>query len=193
MSYTFFGVQVVVKAFRGDPLRKRLHEVIAAGDAEQTLFEKRAFWKSVVGVVNDAMPVFEMGYWDLIRGGKADAEFESWSSEIEGSIATETEEMGKAADEVTRLAADKDYIVVSAAFLVEEGSNSDQTLGERCDLPESDWFTRQTIAHLFASIPLLNFANVQADAVYLIPGSEEDGLSMEDLNGGGWEYLKPLA
>jgi hypothetical protein len=43
-----------------------------------------------------------------------------------------------------------------------------------------------------ASFPLLNFANVQADAVYLMPGSEQDGLSQEDLFGGGYEYLKPL-
>jgi len=38
----------------------------------------------------------------------------------------------------------------------------------------------------------LNFANVIADAVYMSPGSEEDGLSIEDLHGGGYEYLKML-
>ena len=47
-------------------------------------------------------------------------------------------------------------------------------------------------AKLLASFPLLNFGNVQADAVYLMPGSEDDGFSQEDLLGGGYEYLKPL-
>jgi hypothetical protein len=66
-------------------------------------------------------------------------------------------------------------------------------VGERCDLPESDWFTRQTFAHLIATIPMLNFANVQADAVYIVPGNDTDGLSDDDLHGEGYEYLKPLS
>ena len=192
MDYTFFGVQIAVKAFFKDPLRQQLAKVIAESAAEQTLFEKRAFWKRLCAVLNEAMPVFELGYWDLIRGDKAQVEFETWSSEIEGALASEREEMGGAADEVNRLSAAKDYILVTAAVLVERGSNSDLTLGERCDLPESEWFTRQTMAHLVATFPLLNFVNVQADAVYLMPGSEDDGFSQEDLFGGGYEYLKPL-
>jgi hypothetical protein len=192
VDYTFFGVQIAVKAFFKDPLRQQLAKVIAESAAEQTLFEKRAFWKRLCAVLNEAMPVFELGYWDLIRGDKAQVEFETWSSEIEGALASEREEMGARADEVNRLSAAKDYILVTAAVLVERGSNSDLTLGERCDLPESEWFTRQTMAHLVATFPLLNFVNVQADAVYLMPGSEDDGFSQEDLFGGGYEYLKPL-
>ena len=192
MDYTFFGVQIAIKAFFKDPLRQQLAKVIADSSAEQTLFEKRAFWKRLCAVLNEAMPVFELGYWDLIRGGKAQGEFETWCSEIEGALATEKEEMGTRADEVNRLSANKDYILLTAAVLLERGSNSDLTLGERCDLPESDYFTRQTFARLVAAFPLLNFINVQADAVYLMPGSEDDGFSQEDLLGGGYEYLKPL-
>jgi hypothetical protein len=192
VSYTFFGVQVVITAFHNDPLRQRLHDAISASPERQSLQDKRKFWKTITALLNDAMPVFEMGYWDLIRGGKAEAEFETWTSEIEGSLATEKEELGRAADETIRLSADKKYILCTLIVLIGEGSNSDLTLGERCDLPEAEWFTRQTFARLIGSFPLLNFANVEADAVYLVPGSERDGLSMEDLQGGGYEYLRPL-
>jgi hypothetical protein len=192
MNYTFFGVQVVATLFRRDSLRDRLHGVIAEAPAQQSLVQKRAFWKRVSALLNEAMPVFELGYWDLIRGGEAEAEFESWTSELEGSLATEREEMGGRADEVNRLSADKRYLLGTCAFLVEEGSNSDRTLGDRCDIPEASWWTRQTFARLIGAFPLLNFANVQADAVYLSPGSARDGLSMEDLHGGGYEYLHPL-
>jgi hypothetical protein len=192
VDYTFFGVQIAVKAFFKDPLRQQLAKVIAESEADQTLFEKRAFWKKLAAVGNQAMPVFELGYWDLIRGGKAQAEFETWCSEIEGALASEKEEMGAEADEVNRLSANKDYILLTAAVLVERGSNSDLTLGERCDFPEADYFTRQTFAKLLGSFPLLNFGNVEADAVYLMPGSEADGFSQEDLLGGGYAYLKPL-
>jgi hypothetical protein len=192
MDYTFFGVQVLVQAFHKDPLRQKLHDIIATAGVEQSLNEKRRFWKRFVATFNEAMPVFEMGYWDLVRGSEAEKTFETWSSEIEGAVATEREETGPAADEVIRLSADKQHILVTAMVLVAAGSNSDDTLGERCDLPEAQWFTRQTFARLIESFSMLNFAYVQADAVYLAPGNDRDGLSMEDIHGGGYEHLKPL-
>ena len=191
MAQTFFGIQVVVRNFVSDPLRRQLHELIAQSQSEQSLTDKRSFWKRVTAVLNEAVPAFELGYWDLITGN-GDEEFESWSSDIEGSLATEAEELGTAPDEVNRISAEKRYVIVTLLFLVEGGSNSDQTLAERCDIPESEWLTRITFGKLIATIPLLNFANVIADAVYMSPGSEEDGFSIEDLHGGGYEYLKML-
>jgi hypothetical protein len=193
VSYSFFGVQVAIKNFLRDPLRKTLHELIAQNAETQTLLQKRAFWKKVSATLNDAMPVFERGTWDLIQGGKAEAEFETWTSELEGVLATEAEELGSAADQVNRLSADRNYVLVTLAFLVEEGSNADLTLGERCDVPERDWYTRQTFARLIATPPLLNFSNVQADAIYLVPGNDQDGLSEDDLGDAEYNYLRYLA
>jgi hypothetical protein len=193
MEYTFFGVQVLVQAFHKDPFRRDLHQLIASAPVEQTLVDKRKFWKQVTARLGEAVPVFEMGYWDLVRGAKAEEEFETWASELEGAVATEQEELGGAADEVNRLSADRGYILVTCLALVAAGSNSDLTLGDRCDLARSDWWTRQTFWRLLSTFPLLNFASVQADAVYLAPGNDRDGLSMEDIHGGGYEYLKPLS
>src|SRR3954462_12135573 len=167
MSKTFFGIQVVVKNFVSDPLRKELHEIIARSDAEQSLVEKRAFWKRVTAVLNEALPAFEYGYWDLIRGGSAEEEFESWSSEIEGSLATEREELGTAPDEISRISAEKRYIIVTLIFLVEAGTTGARTLAKRCDVPESEYWTRLAFARLFGSTPRRNFPNVAADAVYM--------------------------
>lgn len=192
MSQTFFGIQVVVKNFVSDPLRRQLHELIAGSGEQQSLTEKRTFWKRVTAVLNEAVPAFELGFWDLITGDNAEEEFEAWSSEIEGSLATEKEELGEAPDEISRISAEKRFIIVTLIFLVEAGTNSDRTLAERCDVPESEYWTRLTFGRLIATVPLLNFANVIADAVYMAPGSEEDGLSMEDIHGGGYEYLKML-
>jgi len=192
MGKTFFGIQVVIKAFPVDSFRRQLHEIIARSSSEQSLTEKRAFWKRLTAVLDEQVPAFEHGFWDLIRGGRAEEEFEEWSSELEGALATEKEELGQAPDEINRISAEKRYVIVTLIFLVEEGSNADLTLGERCDMPESEYFTRTTFGRLIGTIPTLNFGNVEADAVYLVPGNDEDGLSDEDLHGGGYEYLKLL-
>jgi hypothetical protein len=192
MGKTFFGIQVVIRAFPVDSFRHQLHEIIAQSSTEQSLTEKRAFWKRLTAVLDEQVPAFEYGFWDLIRGNQAEGEFEEWSSELEGALATEKEELGQAPDEINRISAEKQYVIVTLIFLLEEDSNADLTLRQRCDMPESEYFTRTTVGRLIGTVPMLNFGNVEADAVYLVPGNDQDGLSDEDLHGGGYEYLKPL-
>src|SRR5256885_14990694 len=102
MSKTFFGIQVVVKNFVSDPLRKQLHEIIARSEAEQSLVEKRAFWKRVTAVLNEGLPAFEDGFWGLIRGSGAGEGVEARASGIEGNLPPEKGEAGAGAREDTR-------------------------------------------------------------------------------------------
>jgi hypothetical protein len=193
-SFTFFGIQIAYRRYRDDTSRARLHQLIAGSRDDQTLPDKRAFWKNVVALLKDNLPHFEYGYWDFIRGGKAEGEFETWSSEIEGGLATETEEVGAALDEVHRLGqtiGDARLVVVSLLFLVDAGTNTDQTLGDRCDVPEAAYFQRPTFTRLLDAVTLMNFVNVRADAVYVAPGSDKDGISELELRE-GWPHLKPL-
>jgi hypothetical protein len=193
-SFTFFGIQLAYRRYAGDSSRGRLHQIIAGSQEDQTLPDKRAFWKNVVALVKDNVPHFEYGYWDFIRTSKAEGEFETWSSEIEAGLATESEEVGAAPDEVHRLGhtiGDARFVVVSLLFLVDGGTNTDQTLGDRSDLAESDYFKVATFTRLLDSIPLMNFVNVRADAVYVAPGSDKDGISELELRE-GWSHLKPL-
>jgi hypothetical protein len=194
MDYTFFGIQVAIEAFPKDRLRARLHEVIAKSAQEQSLAEKRAFYKRLTALLNEAVPIFERGHWDYVKNSrKAEKEFDTWCSELEGRSATEAEELGKGHDEILRLSSDKDYVLVTLLFLLEAGSNSDHTVAQRCDLPEDQYFTRRTFGYLVETIPMLTFASVVSDAVYLMPGTEDDGFSGDDLDGGGYEYLRPLS
>jgi hypothetical protein len=180
VAYTFFGIQVAIAATMDPTLHGRLRGVIAAGAERQSLADKRVFWRRVTTAVNAGMPGFTTGYWDLIREDHADKEYESWCSQIEGSEGT----TGGVGEPV---------LLVTLAFLLERGSNSDLTLGARCDLPEREWFTRLTFARLVGVAPALNFANVQSDAVYLMPGTEEGQLTTGDLAGEGYEYLRALS
>ena len=175
-------MQVAFKNFHRDPLRGRLHELIGRdGGTRQSIADKQRFWKRFTGLLSEAMPVFDYGEWDLVRGGHAQGIFETWSTEIEASLATEPEEVGTVADEASRLSVSAPYVLVTMMALVDKGSNADETLGEWCDIPEPVWLTRQTFGRLISIFPRLNFACVQADAVYLVPGHDRDTLSAEDL------------
>ena len=149
------------------------------------LADKLIFWKKIVAIAVEASARFDLGFWDYVADAdRAEHEFDTWTSELEAESATTEAEVGTEVAESLRL---------TALFLLEKGGNGDLTVADRCDLPEDQWFKRDTFVHLFETIRMLSFASVRADAVYLVPGSAQDGLSFDDVHGGGWEYLKQLS
>ena len=93
---------------------------------------------------------------------------------------------------VYRSPSGRDYFLVSMAFLLQKDGTSDVTMAERCDMEEAYYFQRATFAHLLATPPMLSYATVRADALYVVPGNDEDALTLEELRGEGYEYLRPL-
>jgi hypothetical protein len=189
MKYTFFAFQAAV---RGLGLRAQLHQILAAAPAEQSLIDKREMYGKVTGALLPYVPAMDFGYWDYIADpDRAEKEFDSWVSEIEQTVAAGAPGGGEASG-VYRSAAGE-YFLVSLAFLLQQGGPSDLVVAERCDIAEQDFFTRATFATLVATPPMLAFATVRADAVYVVPGTDEHALSAGDLRGEGYEYLRPLS
>jgi len=183
VSYSFFGVQIAFKRVAGDPLRGQLHELLARdAGARHSLTAKQRFWKRVSDLLAGA--TLEYGDWDLVRGGDAQDQFNEWTREIEASASTDPEDTGAPLS--------SSYVLATAMVLVDRGSNADQTLGNECDIPESAWLTRPTFAQLVSIFPRLNFANVQADAFYVVPGADRTGPSARDLVSTDYG-LQPLA
>lgn len=187
MDGTFFGIQLVVNPPPGDPFASELERLIKYSPADQTLADKRVLYTHLSNTLKRVLPTALRGYWDLIREpAKAQQEFDAWCGDIESTMRDAAPFGG-----TFRAPADK-FFIVTVAFLVQKGSNTDLTLGDRCDIPEPLYFTRATFARLIDSLPMLNFATVAGDAIYMVPGPSGAGPSLQELNGEGYEYLKPL-
>jgi hypothetical protein len=180
MSGTFFGIQIAIQSPPGEPWREGLVELLRGNMQDQSIFEKRVLYSRLAQHLAAARPRWTLGTWDYITGAGGEVEFDSWVSGLEAC-----------ADEpVTDRAGD--HVVVSVALLVEPGSRSESVLGERCDLPESEWHTRAAFNRLIDSLRMLAFPGVLADGVYLVPGDAAAGVPLDELRGEGWDYLKPL-
>ncbi|MBD1207364.1 MAG: hypothetical protein H9535_02965 [Ignavibacteria bacterium] len=194
----FFGMQVVIATLSSDDtgnrLRRLLAEAARTNDAEKPQ-EKRALYKQIIAIVLENKPYWEYGYWDYLiedNNTSTEDEFDSWVSEISASMATEGEELGAGVDEAHRLSADKGYIVVSMAFLLEYAPHeSVRRLIE--DMPEDEYWTVAGFTELCEALRRIDFEYALRDAVFIMPGNDDDGFSWEDLHGAGWEYLKPLS
>ena len=191
MKYTFFALQAAVRDLS---VRARLHSLVALTPGEQSLADKRGFYNEVTNLLLPAVACIDMGYWDYIPdASRAEKEFDTWCSEIEQVVGGAVpDEDGPGQGAYRTAGAGGQYFLVSLAFLLQKGGTSDVTMAERCDIQEADFFRRSTFAHLLATPPMLSYASIRADAIYVVPGSDEDALTAEDLRGEGYEYLRPI-
>ena len=128
------------------------------------------------------------GYWDYLDDREAaTTEFNSWANEIEGSMATEEEELGAQVDDVRRTSSRKDYVVVTLVFLLDQPYAPAEAITH-----EDAYFLKETFSALIQGLTSIDPGAIQADGAYIVPGNAADGLSEDDLLGPGWEYLRLL-
>jgi len=185
----FFGLQLAIKCFGEDTLRARFAHVLEeARLADENVQEKRRFLRRFVALLEESALFWAYGHWDYIDDPEAaEQEFTTWVNEIEGGMATEAEELGEAVDDVRRTSSHKDYVVVTLLFLLDQPYGPAEAITN-----EDDFFLKETFAALVQGLTSIEPRAIQADGAYIVPGSEADGLSEDDLYGPGWEYLRML-
>ncbi len=185
----FFGLQIAIKCFGEDTLRARFARVLEeARIADEDVHEKRRFIRRFVALLEESELFWAYGYWEYVdEAEEAKEEFNTWIDEIESLLATEEEDMGEAIDEIQRISNRKDYVVVTLAFLLDEPYKPATEVAS-----EDDAYLKETFVALVQGLGRIDPRTVQADAAYVVPGNEEDGLSEDDLYGPGWEYLRIL-
>jgi hypothetical protein len=183
---SFFAVQVVLEAGQSG-FRRRLHNHIDR-EGEETPAEKRKFYKGLTSILLEAQPFFEYGFFEYeVDAAKAMDQFEHWVQEIEASMATEDAEMGDEVDGFHRMSSEQQYVAVTI-LLVVDGPHPLE--GE--DLDEDTLYTRAGIGKLIDSVNRIDFERLEADAVFLMPGNDQDGFNSLDFADEGWSYLRML-
>ncbi len=189
----FFGLQILYATGPDDTVPQQLRDIIAEYDGNTMPHDKKRMYKRIVSLLLDCFPYYEYGFWDFVDDDEqARSEFSSWANDVESSMATEQEEMGEEHDEMHRMSSDKSYIAVSLLFLVNHAGGNEEFFAMIRALPEKELWTRETFRKLVDACDALNFNAVESDAVFIVPGNDQDGLSWEDIHGGGWEYLRSI-
>lgn len=185
----FFGLQLAIKSFGEDTVRARFAQVLQdERQADADVQEKRRLLRRFVALLEENELFWTYGYWDYHNEREAAlAEFNSWASEIEGSMAIEAEELGTQVDDLRRTSSRKDYVVVTLAFLLDQPYAPAEAIAH-----EDAYFLKETFSALVQGLTSIDPNAIQADGVYIVPGNAVDGLSEDDLLGPGWEYLRLL-
>jgi len=185
----FFGLQIAIKCFGEDTVRARFARVLEEErQADADVQEKRRFLRRFVALLEENELFWTYGYWDYLDDPEAaSAEFNSWTHDIEGGMATEEEELGTEVDDIRRTSSRKDYVVVTLVFLLDQPYAPAEAITH-----EDAYFLKETFGSLVQGLTSIDPLTIQADGAYIMPGNASDGLSEEDLLGPGWEYLRLL-
>lgn len=181
MSDTFFGLQLALDLPPHDIVRDQLAQVVRDLRSSTTVPAQRPMWTRASHLLREVLPGARLGTWDLIRND-AGSVFEEWASGLEAMAEWPADSFG---DHGTLL-------LVSVIVLVPQGTNADRTLGDICDIPEPDWYRRQTYDRLLAAPPQLNFTNLLGAGLYLAPRPDQPGFSPAVLAGDGFDYLREV-
>jgi hypothetical protein len=183
----FIGIQVVIRAFGEDTLRRRLAAVIADPDGElEDVEAKRRYIKRIVALLQEQQPYWTQGFWEYKTSREeAEAEFATWAAELSANTATEEEEMGGDVDRMHRLSRKKDYVAVTIIMTLSAPFPP-------ADIKAETLFWRhETFRQLVNGLLYVDPETILSDGVFVVPGGEDDGLSEEDLLN-GWSYLRVL-
>ena len=188
MRHSVFALEVAARFEPGGRLHTELHRLVTSSPVNATLQQKWTFYKHAVKELLVAMPLLQRGCWDYFDDdAKAKASYDQW---VAGMVTEEGARPAPSGADPYR--GSSRYLTFTMAFLIVNGSPTDDAVRELCAIPEQRLWHRHTFQHILSGLGVLNFASIKSDVAYLIPRDNGWGLTDEDLALPKFNYLRPL-
>jgi hypothetical protein len=188
MRHSIFAFEVAARFEPGGRLHTELHRLVASAPANATLQQKWLFYRNVVSELLVAVPLFHRGCWDYFDDdARAKSDYDQW---VAGMVTEEGARPEPSGDDPYRGSAR--YLTFTMAFLIVNGSPTDEAMSRLCNFSERLLWQRQTFQAILEGLGALNFASIKSDVAYLIPRDVGWGLTDEDLAHTKFDYLRPI-
>ena len=185
MIHSIFALEVCMPL---DPiLHRALRGLIVDGTEAASFQEKWSLYRRVADILMGHLERVERGCWDYFDDdARALRDFDMWVKGMTTKEGARTEPSGQA-DPYRGTAR---YMTVTMAFLLVNNSPTDLAISSLCNIPEPDLWKRATFARILNGLGAVSFASVKSDTLYVIPGDDGWGLTIEDLGEPKFEYLR---
>ena len=188
MRHSIFAFEVAARFEPGGRLHTSLQTALSRARPNMTLQQKWRFYRYAIDELLAAMPLFQRGCWDYFDDdARAKADYEQW---VAGMVTEEGARREPSGDDPYRGSAR--YLTFTMAFLIVNGSPTDEALKRLCDIPENRLWHGATFHRILSGLGVLNFASIKSDVAYLIPRDAGWGLTDEDLAEPKFNYLRPI-
>jgi len=189
MNHSIFALELCLRLEPGSHLRDELHQLVMSHPATTTPGRKWELLRSVAELLAENEDLYEMGCWDFFdTDAKALSDYDMWSN---GMITEEgARELPSGVPD--RYGNEPRFMTFTIALLLMAETKCERELSQLCATPEDQLWKKATFVRILRGLTVVNFAFVKSDVLYLIPGEESWGLTVDDLKLPKFEYLRKI-
>ena len=190
MLHSIFAMELCVRLLPGAQLRPALQHFVLSHPERAGHNDRHALYHQITDALLSNLNMAERGCWDYFADDeKAQADFKMW---CDGMLTEEGVRPGPSgAPDPYR--PEPRYLTFTMAMLLVQNSPADMAIRRLCSIPENVLWNRSSFARILQGLRVVSFASVVSDVLYLIPGDDAWGLTLQDLAEPKFEYLRPIA
>lgn len=187
MIHSIFALELCLPL---DPATHRSLRSLVVGHPERTGYqEKWALYRRAAEIALGQLEHADRGCWDYFDdNARALRDYDMW---VEGMTTEEGARTGPSGQGDPYRGSPR-YMTLTMAFLIVQNSPTDLAMSSLCNIPEPELWRRATFARILNGLGALSFSSVKSDVIYVIPGDDAWGLTLEDLAESKFEYLRTI-
>lgn len=192
MPHSIFAMEVCIRLPPQSTLPGELRMLLLTHPTAATYDDKFRLYRRAADLVLANLDHVAKGCWDYFDDdAKAQSDYTMWVNGMltEEGARTLPSRQGGGDPYRTEGAG---YLTLTMAFLLVQGTLADQQIAARCTIPPGQLWQRWVFERLLQGLPLINFAGVKSDVIYVIPGDDRWALTAQDLAEPKFNYLRPI-
>ena len=193
MPHSIFAMEVCIRLPPQSTLPAELRMLVLMAPKASTYDDKFRLYRRAADLVLANLDNVAKGCWDYFDDDtKAQKDYKMW---VDGMLTEEgarTLPSRQGGGQDPYRAESAGYMTLTMAFLMVQGTPADRQLQAQCAIPEGQLWQRWVFERLLQGIPLINFAAVKSDVIYVIPGHDTWALTAQDLADPKFNYLRSI-
>jgi len=192
MPHSIFAMEVCIRLPPQSTLPAELRMLVLMAPKASTYDDKFRLYRRAADLVLANLDNVAKGCWDYFDDdAKALRDYKMWVDGMltEEGARTSPSRQGGGDPYRTEGAG---YMTLTMAFLLVKGTSTDLQMAARCNIPQGQLWQRWVFERMLQGVPLLNFASVKSDVIYVIPGDDKWALTAQDLAEPKFNYLRPI-
>jgi hypothetical protein len=192
MPHSIFAMEVCIRLPPQSTLPAELRMLVLMAPKASSYDDKFRLYRRAADLVLANLDNVAKGCWDYFDDdAKALSDYKMW---VDGMLTEEgarTSPSRQGGGDPYR-AESAGYLTLTMAFLLVKGTSTDLQMAARCNIPPAQLWQRWVFERMLQGVPLLNFASVKSDVIYVIPGDDRWALTAQDLAEPKFNYLRPI-
>jgi hypothetical protein len=193
LQHAIFAMELCFPLQPSSPMHANLVRLFREHREQCTAEEKWRFYERVRQILVYELPHARSGCWDFFNDDeRAKNDYDMWCNGMLTKEGARTSPSGRPQGDPFRGGEQARFMTVTLAWLMVQGLPSTVDLSTTCNIPENVLWHRQSFLRILERLGRVQFSAIKSDVFYVIPGSDDWGLTEQDLLQPKFHYLRPL-